>query len=908
MLPANPQLLSASQRRKLRRTIALTKAFNAQKQLRELQAKEAKELADLEKKRAARRTRQAAAKTAKANADAKELLEKLGAEAYNQHLWKEWEDSGDAGSGDRASDQAWDNWDAENDDSDETLNPNWDEKTQSFIESDHSDHSDNSDDSDNSDNSDDSNEDLSDLDSPEHVGANLMNHDAFKTPRNRKNRKKNHIAKVRRSASHKERRAQHSKIPFSETYGEEAVQSAQKKPRLADDGKSISSKSYKTTPGYKYARPTNPSFDGNHIRAMGFIDDIVSYCDLREIPNQFSFYLHTRGPFLPLTGEALTADRELYSLMSSFLTGAYKQTMALKYNNTRSAHLVFKDLVDHFFKRCHTTRQVLQMSLNAVEFKPGKQSIPQYFALCRKLGADFCAVGGTLDAKSLLLHASTGLMVNEGLRQHVSNIMDAIPDIVLDTLESKLNEKANLAKAIRGKRTGQTSAPVRHRTSNHSEARDETSNYGMSEAPSSRKPFERREKFQKPWEDKSILRDPYNKEGVGGQQRVPRKNWKEQTKSWNSKADAERAKTQAKENYEAHLADIENFETHLAEESSSSTTDKSALDLLSEVASSENDPFGETMSNYFNDVNASDPFCAMMQVIGNIDQTTQDGSTTSTESVPSSQMARGGQNLVAETMRSTELTSSVALAFLPGCVSTDTTDETVDHHDDIKMSGDVLALLTNVQEKSTDDPAMDSGTSHCIFNNRNRFGDDYKECNIPITHAGGQSIYACGKGTVTLPLELPSGRVINHPFRNSLHVPMAVRELISTTELENDGCTIIFKKGHSSLILPNDVRVPLVMKGRIRLLPLHKPAAPLIRKVLNWHETAASSYSKAYSQPVTEHVSKASKHSHSSPSGKAIYRHVRQVAQRNDGQTQRWTWGVTDPSNPSPTYGKRKHR
>jgi hypothetical protein len=125
---------------------------------------------------------------------------------------------------------------------------------------------------------------------------------------------------------------------------------------------------------------------------------------------------------------------------------------------------------------------------------------------------------------------------------------------------------------------------------------------------------------------------------------------------------------------------------------------------------------------------------------------------------------------------------------------------------------------------------MDSGTTHHIFRNRELFGLDFRPVRIPITHAGNGHIYAEGTGSVSLELELPSGRTITHVFENSLFVPAASRDLVSTTELEEQGHAVLFKKGDSQLILESDVRIPLKARGRLRTLPLATPTLPALRK------------------------------------------------------------------------------
>lgn len=149
-------------------------------------------------------------------------------------------------------------------------------------------------------------------------------------------------------------------------------------------------------------------------------------------------------------------------------------------------------------------------------------------------------------------------------------------------------------------------------------------------------------------------------------------------------------------------------------------------------------------------------------------------------------------------------------------------------HTHVVMTADSQLRLTTPAE--TEDPTMDSGTSHNIWRGRDNFGSDFTVCKIPITHAGNSVIYAEGKGTVTKDLLLPSGRLVrDHPFPNSLFVPGASRDLISTFELEEQGHAVLFKKGASALILQSGVRVPLTERGRLRTLPLGRAVLPDLR-------------------------------------------------------------------------------
>ena len=147
-----------------------------------------------------------------------------------------------------------------------------------------------------------------------------------------------------------------------------------------------------------------------------------------------------------------------------------------------------------------------------------------------------------------------------------------------------------------------------------------------------------------------------------------------------------------------------------------------------------------------------------------------------------------------------------------------------------------VVLTTDSQQRLTtpntesDDPTMDSGTTHNIWTCRDDFGEDFTPCQIPITHAGNKQIYSEGHGTVVKTLSLPSGRTKLHSFTNSLFVPGASRCLIATTELEDQGHEVRFKKDASALILSDGTRIPLRSQGRLRLLPLHRPAAPILRK------------------------------------------------------------------------------
>ena len=64
------------------------------------------------------------------------------------------------------------------------------------------------------------------------------------------------------------------------------------------------------------------------------------------------------------------------------------------------------------------------------------------------------------------------------------------------------------------------------------------------------------------------------------------------------------------------------------------------------------------------------------------------------------------------------------------------------------------------------------------------------------------------------------GKVIVHKFPNSLCVPGASRDLLSTTELEASRCTVVFAKDNSHILFPNGDKVKLEDQGRLRVLPL----------------------------------------------------------------------------------------
>ena len=136
---------------------------------------------------------------------------------------------------------------------------------------------------------------------------------------------------------------------------------------------------------------------------------------------------------------------------------------------------------------------------------------------------------------------------------------------------------------------------------------------------------------------------------------------------------------------------------------------------------------------------------------------------------------------------------------------------------------------TKPQTTDNQDPILDSGTTHHIKRDRASFGPDFEPCRIPIVHAGNNVIYAEGIGTATDTLELKSGRTVELRLRQTLWVPGASRDLISTHGLEEMGCTVILRKGKSEIILENGARVVLRRSGRLRTLPIHRPAAPDLR-------------------------------------------------------------------------------
>jgi hypothetical protein len=161
-----------------------------------------------------------------------------------------------------------------------------------------------------------------------------------------------------------------------------------------------------------------------------------------------------------------------------------------------------------------------------------------------------------------------------------------------------------------------------------------------------------------------------------------------------------------------------------------------------------------------------------------------------------------------------------------------------------------LALLSNT---TSPDPTVDSGTTDHIFRRESDF-TNMVQTRVPITVAGGQIMWALGRGEVHVQLPSKSGKPVPLVLKHALFVPSACRDLVSTTRLEEDGHGVLFQREHSALIFDNGVRIPLLRDGRLRTLPLHR--APSIqsylsqlRRVMTPHPTRIQPSKRPTTQP-----------------------------------------------------------
>ena len=77
-----------------------------------------------------------------------------------------------------------------------------------------------------------------------------------------------------------------------------------------------------------------------------------------------------------MSTEQIAADREIYDIFTSRLTGTASQHTDMHFE-TFSGHLVWKDLVDTFLKRSSARRIQLRGELQACTWQKDKDSLPQ---------------------------------------------------------------------------------------------------------------------------------------------------------------------------------------------------------------------------------------------------------------------------------------------------------------------------------------------------------------------------------------------------------------------------------------------------------------------------------------------------------------------------------------------------
>ena len=526
---------------------------------------------------------------------------------------------------------------------------------------------------------------------------------------------------------------------------------------------------------YKYGKPVTPEFNGAVEHVMDFIMDALAFVDIKGFPNSFSMYLMRRKLPVDFSEEQQAADHELYSLMQGWYKGTAKG-LVTNHLMTRSGHLVWKDLVDKFLKQTPQMRAAVNLELSNISFKDDNhklESVPQYFHRLRSLAIKLQAVGGQTDEQTLVQNATTGLMAFDKMYDTVDRVLSQNKDADTFDLESALLEKMTVNRVVTKKRTD------RKATSSLARAQAQLAQAEAHLASQGDNPtvfFGQREQgTTRPGAPTpprgSDFQRPWQRKQRDPRDRTGigndngRPDWKPNRPKWQGWKGATK---------EAALAQVRNdYEAQVAAVERSHPDEYGTAGIEDATAHA-----FDAGLNHLAAAAATaneDPYCGTFEVAtdghGGIDDST---------------------------------------------------------HTHVIMTVESHLRLTTPAE--TEDPTMDSGTSHNIWRGRENFSGDFTACKIPITHAGNSVIYAEGKGTVMKDLLLPSGRLVrDHPFPNSLFVPGASRDLISTTELEEQGHAVLFKKDASALILQSGVRVPLTERGRLRTLPLGRAVLPDLR-------------------------------------------------------------------------------
>ena len=469
------------------------------------------------------------------------------------------------------------------------------------------------------------------------------------------------------------------------------------------------------------------------------------------------------------TASEQTADREIYDFLQGWLKGT-----ALSHHDahmmTESGHLVWRDLVDKFLARTPQRRQAIDLELKNATFNDKKESIPQFFARLRLLQLKLKAVGGHSDEISLVMVACSALRAHSDyMRGLVDNIIDAKEEADTYHLESKLLQKMQLDKVSQEKRKDtRARAAFMHAEVQQAIARVEAN---MAE-PKQHQPNR--------WSNGNA--HPRNS-GTHGVPYTHQRPWERPTRDARDKTGIGFGNNGSSNGQRTHNWTKwkgQNKESALAQLSSDYEAQVAEVEKCFQQPQSTAEPA------------ATNVFEAGMEAL----------------------------------CEPNDSTANFEVDELYSAFSFEAPHPQSCTH--VVLSADSQQRL--LSSASSEDPAVDSGTTHNIWRNVGDIDADFQPCHIPITHAGGKSIYAEGRGTAHKELLLPSGRTVRHAFTNSLFVPGASRDLISTAELENQGHAVLFKKGASAIVLESGVRIPLNEQGRLRTIPLYHPTAPTLRQ------------------------------------------------------------------------------
>ena len=279
---------------------------------------------------------------------------------------------------------------------------------------------------------------------------------------------------------------------------------------------------YQKTNKYKYAKAVTPAFSGAEAEIMRCIKSVISYCSIRGIPNYFSYYLQRRKLPETFDQEHQEADHEVYSLMEGWFTGT-AQGFVDSHMMIRSAHAVWRDLVERFLKQSNDRRSAVRMELEGIRYKDKDhktESIPQFFNRLRLMAMKLQAVGGSTDQSSLVCTATVALMSHPKLRGIVDQLKTQNPDFDTFTMEAALLEKGVLYKSLK-RRKAQDDAEEALAHVQSQLARAEAHNATMRDHSSNPYPYNNQRNtyphkvtFKKPWEQQQ-QRNAHDRTGIG---------------------------------------------------------------------------------------------------------------------------------------------------------------------------------------------------------------------------------------------------------------------------------------------------------------------------------------------------------------------------------------------------------